>query len=404
MRMRKRRIERCLLRASVALEAGVLEDARESIEEARRLSPDDPDVEQLAQDLVRAEHPPPVTATEPLQEERAAPAARRLAAAAVLTVSCGVGGWWWTSARHAAPPEHLEAAAVSGPIVQPASATPADEPSVRVSEMAVAAPVVITDSRAPEPPSTSATAASASRVESPAASASPPTRDVPARAQLPAAPAAISSRPDTGNPGLDPRTDRSERTFATPPARAGVSTLPAPGPSAAAPTIAPKLDVLPDLPETPPPAPRVIAGADGINAPDSAARIPTTVAPAPAPVTPAAAAAPAPPARSEEQNIRAVLSRYESAYSRLDAAAAGSVWPGVNERALASAFQGLSAQTISLGQCDIRVSSGTAHAECSGNARWTPKVGGGTQSAARQWRFDLRNAGGSWVITQATTR
>ena len=110
------------------------------------------------------------------------------------------------------------------------------------------------------------------------------------------------------------------------------------------------------------------------------------------------------PTRSEEQSVRAALGRYESAYNRLDAAAAASVWPGVNQRALASAFEGLSAQSISLGGCDIRVSGATAHAECSGNARWTPKVGGGTQSAQRQWRFDLRNSGGNWLITQATTR
>jgi hypothetical protein len=80
------------------------------------------------------------------------------------------------------------------------------------------------------------------------------------------------------------------------------------------------------------------------------------------------------------------------------------VWPNVNQRALANAFDGLSAQSISLGGCDIRVSGATAQAECTGNARWTPKVGGGTQSAARQWRFELRNSGSTWVITRATTR
>ena len=121
----------------------------------------------------------------------------------------------------------------------------------------------------------------------------------------------------------------------------------------------------------------------------------------------ALSSAPAPDgatARAEEQSVRAALGRYESAYNRLDAAAAASVWPSVNQRALASAFQGLSTQSVSLGGCDIRVSGATALAECSGNARWTPKVGAGTQSARRQWRFDLRNSGGTWMITQATTR
>jgi hypothetical protein len=108
--------------------------------------------------------------------------------------------------------------------------------------------------------------------------------------------------------------------------------------------------------------------------------------------------------RSEEQHVRATLGRYESAYNRLDAVAAAVVWPTVNQRALASAFQGLSAQSISLEGCEIRISGATAHADCAGNARWIPKVGGGARSAARVWRFDLRNTGGSWVITQAATR
>ena len=45
-----------------------------------------------------------------------------------------------------------------------------------------------------------------------------------------------------------------------------------------------------------------------------------------------------------------------------------------------------------------------AQADCKGTASWQPKVGGGPQTAARQWRFDLRNAGGDWVITRATVR
>ena len=39
LRMRRRRAERCLLRAEVALEAGFLEDARDALEEARHLAP-----------------------------------------------------------------------------------------------------------------------------------------------------------------------------------------------------------------------------------------------------------------------------------------------------------------------------------------------------------------------------
>jgi len=52
----------------------------------------------------------------------------------------------------------------------------------------------------------------------------------------------------------------------------------------------------------------------------------------------------------------------------------------------------------------VRLSGATAQAECRGTARWQPKVGGGPQTAARHWRFDLRNTGSDWVITGATVR
>ncbi len=160
-----------------------------------------------------------------------------------------------------------------------------------------------------------------------------------------------------------------------------------------------RLEPLTSLPETSPASPRVVAGAEGIGTPEAAARSATALATLPSAPPPEAATA-----RSEEQRVRAALGRYELAYNRLDAVAAASVWPGVNQRALASAFQALSAQSISLGGCEIRVSGLTAHAECSGNARWIPKVGGGAQSAQRQWRFALGNYDGNWLITQATAR
>jgi len=102
--------------------------------------------------------------------------------------------------------------------------------------------------------------------------------------------------------------------------------------------------------------------------------------------------------------VRATLHRYEAAYSALDAAAASAVWPGVDRRALASAFGALSSQNVSLGRCDVRMSGGTAQAECKGTARWEPKVGAGPQSASRYWRFDLKNTGTDWIITRATVR
>jgi cytoskeletal protein RodZ len=132
--------------------------------------------------------------------------------------------------------------------------------------------------------------------------------------------------------------------------------------------------------------------------------------PAPAPRTEnnEAAAAPrraeAAPAIDQRTAVRLALQRYEAAYSDLDAAAARAVWPAVNERALARAFDGLASQSVSLGQCDVVVNGATARATCSGRAAWTPKVGGGERTASRRWAFELRNTDGGWEIVRADAR
>lgn len=140
-------------------------------------------------------------------------------------------------------------------------------------------------------------------------------------------------------------------------------------------------------------------------------------APSPPPVVPAlrtnepspdvitASAPPPPPAPpvDERARVRSVLSRYEAAYSGLDASAARAVWPGVNERALAHAFDGLRSQNLSLGRCDVEVTGSIARAECAGSASWTPKIGSG-RTESRRWAFDLRNASGAWQIVRAEVR
>ena len=106
MRMRRRRVERCLLRASVAIEAGVLDDAREAIDEIRRLDPNEPGLELLDAQLTDAANPPLIE--QPPVEQPAVPAlvldevpaagSRRFAtAAALLVVSAAVGAWLWSS-------------------------------------------------------------------------------------------------------------------------------------------------------------------------------------------------------------------------------------------------------------------------------------------------------------------
>jgi len=405
MRMRRRRVERCLLRASVAIEAGVLDDAREAIEEIRRLDPNEPGLEQLTAQLAEAENPQP--ADELLLEHAPLPAlvpddaparSRRFAPAVLLLAGAVAGGWWWTS--FSTTPAPLKIATKTASLAdQPGPSAP-PEPSVRVSESSVAAPISAEPLRGGDAPI--ATSGLPASIES---SRAEPEVRAGGTIEQPRPPVDPAANASIASPGPVPVQDSPAAARNEQPALADSrSSVVAPAvasapPIASLPPATPaRLDPLADLPETVPAAPRVVAGAEGIASPESSRSAAALTA---LPSTPAPDGA---AARSEEQTVRAALGRYESAYNRLDAAAAASVWPGVNQRALASAFQGLSAQSISLGGCNIRVSGATAHAECSGTARWTPKVGGGAQSAQRQWRFDLRNAGGNWSITQATTR
>jgi hypothetical protein len=125
--------------------------------------------------------------------------------------------------------------------------------------------------------------------------------------------------------------------------------------------------------------------------------------------SPAATAGESRPAPSESRHdeslrIRAVLLRFESAYNRLDAKAARTVWPGVNESALNRAFSGLVSQKVSLGLCDITVFGDIAGASCAGKARWEPKVGGGLQTADRYWTFQLTKGVEGWNIKEVLVR
>jgi hypothetical protein len=108
--------------------------------------------------------------------------------------------------------------------------------------------------------------------------------------------------------------------------------------------------------------------------------------------------------QADSAAIRRALARYEAAYSDLDVSAARAVWPTLDQRALARAFDGLAMQRISLNDCDVVVTGATARAMCAGTATWTAKVGGGRGTQARRWAFQLKNADGTWQIVRADTR
>lgn len=487
MRMRRRRADRCALRAAVALEAGVLDDARAALDEALYLSPDDPALHELAARIEAAERELSV----PVPGQRLS--RRGLGMAAALVLLSGAGGWLWVqadgadfgrlvagvdgvAARVAAAIRSIELPEVrlplstsnatpppGSPSQAPAGTTARHEPPVAVAETAIAVPETSgtlsgqTDEAAivgspaaagaatpasPSPAAESADSSAATRDArevatagtSPGTAADRGSRETaqsgepPARASMAAAARGTTAAPPAAAPpaaGTRAETTTPRAPAGSPPA--DLATAPARESAAPSSTTVPARE-----PVTPPPGelaglrnresvtPPVNALASPRAADPVAPPIAEPASPRPrepaalSPIPPAAApartlAAPAATggstaAASAEQGVRATLSRYEAAYSGLDAGAASAVWPSVDRRALARAFEDLQNQSVSLSKCDVKVNGASAQADCTGSARWTPKVGSGTQTASRRWRFELRDTGGTWIITQATVR
>ena len=108
---------------------------------------------------------------------------------------------------------------------------------------------------------------------------------------------------------------------------------------------------------------------------------------------------------AEQGRVEEVLQRYARAYGQLDASAARAVWPSVDEKALARAFQNLSSQNVSFADCEIDIRGVVANASCRGQASYAPKVGNREQrTESRLWRFELRRDGDAWKIENAEAR
>ena len=108
-------------------------------------------------------------------------------------------------------------------------------------------------------------------------------------------------------------------------------------------------------------------------------------------------------AAAEVASVREALSRYGSAYSRLDAAAARAVWPSVDARALGHAFAELRSQHVTFDDCDIAVAGLRARAACRGATTYVPRVGDqNPRTEARAWRFELeKGRDATWRIAAA---
>ncbi|MBA3297511.1 MAG: hypothetical protein H0U19_11285 [Acidobacteria bacterium] len=103
--------------------------------------------------------------------------------------------------------------------------------------------------------------------------------------------------------------------------------------------------------------------------------------------------------------MRNVLARYQSAYDRLDAHSAKVIWPSLNERALARAFEGLESQDVAFSDCRLNVIGSRAQASCSGTARYVQRVGSKrSQQEARQWTFKLSKESNAWKIDSVQAR
>jgi hypothetical protein len=117
---------------------------------------------------------------------------------------------------------------------------------------------------------------------------------------------------------------------------------------------------------------------------------------------PAAARVAPPQPPDEEASILQVLRRYERAVARKDPLGAKAVWPSLDDRALARAFNDLQSHSLALQDCGVTVDSVEARATCQGVAIYLPKVGRRKPiSASHEWTFNLAKQGGGWHIESA---
>jgi hypothetical protein len=349
IRMRHRRAERCLLKAQSALDAGMEDEARAALDEARALGVEVP----AFQELLAATHARRQAAR--AAERRAK--IRRSSVAAALIIAIGVLGAWLYRLREAPLPD---APATASVVAQP-------------------------------PP--------VAAVQRPPATFEPPAPAAPLPARPAEEPAPAQERPAT----LEPDRRAAE------PRDAGRSPAPtqSSAPAAAAVDLAPPVQPAPvpttgdALASQPPIAPT--ARLEGVGTAVAGPPPPVTAPPRPAPAPVPEVAAP-PAETSQEPAVRAALARFAAAYSRLSASAAQDVWPTVDARSLERAFANLESQRVSLGDCAVKVAAAAARAECTGTTTWTPKVGGGSRTERRRWQFDLALANGTWFIVRAEAR
>lgn len=379
-RMRRRRAERCILRAEVAAEAGALDDAREALAEARKLAPWLAEIETVEARLF------PLTPAGAPARERSWP--RRLLYVAALIgtfVAFSMGITWWQRTApqtSQTPPASRQSLPLSTAVTTQTPARVASR-DVRVETISITA-ASINDSRVTAPPAATMIEARNTTAEPRVTAPEPRTSTPPTRRTTPeprvTAPDSRTSTPEPRSPLPEPR-----GTSGTQPAPSApiASTEPAPLPRVG------ERDVMIDRPpvaDVPVAAVRTTGELPSNERGAAAAALPST-----------------PAARVDDRlQVQSVLHKYADAYSRLDASAAQQVWPKVNRAALSRAFDNLASQDITLRDCSVDVNGASARARCQGETTWAPKIGGGgPRTEPRSWTFQLAKAGEGWQIVNA---
>ncbi len=222
---------------------------------------------------------------------------------------------------------------------------------------------------------------------------SPATGSVAGAKDAPAKPAPAPALHATGPPRDAAPIAAPPPSIATPPDRNAAAPLPI----AAAPPPAANTAARTEVPSVPAPS------TDTVRRPP-----PTSGSEAAAPEIPLAALTERGDAAAEAaavEGINATLRRLQLAYEQRDARLAKAVWPTVNERALARAFEGLRSQSVTFDRCRMTVLSVSADVECRGVMNYVPRVGSQDQrTESRQWTFRVRKGDDQWLITNAEAR
>ena len=417
--MRHRRAERCLVRANLAFSAGDFDEARAATDEAKELAPDFPGVLEMEARLggprSAAEEPdlplfmqPATTvsmAVDRAEKTRRVPLALAFVLACASVAMIAAASLGWRAVLQPPTPTALKTA-LRGDVTL--AGGPGGRPRarlIRCRRPAVAPRPTKRPQPEPAPTPTSGVDATLRRL-----AAAPRSRSVNLgslstgrrswwRATRPAGFEAPLHRSRTAAPTIRPpllqpfsaapsRSDAScalrrlgptaqnsnaleQRTARTAtrvdeqhaPSNSSSPDADAPDTDAAGvpkPQHAPSPASRPARDDSPPSirAPAVDAVPLSASALPSPGSIPVT---APEPAAPTRSRAPEAAASTVDAQaaIRTTLGRYEAAYSGLNVPAAHAVWPSVDQRALARAFDGLASQRVALDKCDIVVTGAT---------------------------------------------